>query len=110
MFELVLVGAAALRSAFLADPQASDDALVAAGLAAIDALDIAQQRKDNARKPGTRRLLGAVIWCLRNGKTSIVQGWAGTGQAGAEHFDPKSAAALDKVLAGEPAPVPKAVQ
>lgn len=107
MFELVLVGVAALRTAHLADPKASDDALVAAALAAIDALDIAQARKDNARKPGTRKLLTAAIWSLRNGKSSIVQGWAGAGHEHAEHFDAKLAARLDAVLAGEQPPAPK---
>lgn len=100
MFELVLHAVAALRTAYLADPQASDEALVAAALAAVDARDISQTVKDNARKPGTMKLVRAALWCLKNDSKSIRQGWAGTGQASADQFDRKSAERLDAVLAG----------
>lgn len=100
MFELVLHAVAALRTAYLADQQASDEALVAGALAVIDARDVSQVAKDNARKPGAMRLVRAALWCLRHDSKDIRQGWAGTGQANADQFDQKSAERLDAVLAG----------
>lgn len=100
MLQHVLTGIAALRLAYIADNAAADEALHAAAWAAVDALDIPDANKAHMRKPGPMRLFNAAIWCMRNGSTSIVAGWAGAGLPNADKFDPFMAEQIDAALAG----------
>lgn len=85
MLELVKIGVVALRLAYADNNQLTDGQLLSAAFVATDASEVAghtAQMKNTIKnsKGSPRRLFNAAIWCVRNNKTDIAEGWAATGQ------------------------------